>query len=143
VGQFLFSGGIWQVFLFNSFSSGFQIVGLLDLAASFQFAFSPLFKVWLVVACNYLAFRSVKSLWFHCYSRRNLMIMTGINWGYLIIQMLIFGIYPLLSLVALFSLRRSHVTGITQVVWALLIVAIPVLGSLAFFIVKPTENNQA
>ena len=70
------------------------------------------------------------------------MIMTGINWGYLIIQMLIFGIYPLLSLVALFALRRSHVTGITQVLWALLIVAIPVLGALAFFIVKPTENNQ-
>ena len=70
------------------------------------------------------------------------MIMTGINWGYLIIQMLIFGIYPLLSLVALFALRRSQVTGITQVLWALLIVAIPVLGALAFFIVKPTENNQ-
>jgi len=68
--------------------------------------------------------------------------MTGINWGYLIIQMFIFGIYPLLSLVALFALRRSHVTGITQVLWALLIVAIPVLGALAFFIVKPTENNQ-
>lgn len=70
------------------------------------------------------------------------MIITGINWGYLIIQMLIFGIYPLLSLVALFGLRRSHVTGITQVLWALLIVAIPVLGALAFFIVKPIENNQ-
>ena len=70
------------------------------------------------------------------------MIMTGINWGYLIIQMLIFGIYPALSLVALFALRRSHVTGITQVLWALLIVAIPVLGALAFFIVQPTENNQ-
>jgi hypothetical protein len=68
--------------------------------------------------------------------------MTGINWGYLIIQLLIFGIYPLLSLVALFALRRSRVTGITQVLWALLIVAIPVLGALAFFIVKPTENNQ-
>ena len=70
------------------------------------------------------------------------MIMTGINWGYLIVQLLIFGIYPLLSLVALFALRRSRVTGITQVLWALLIVAIPVLGALAFFIVKPTENNQ-
>ncbi len=70
------------------------------------------------------------------------MIITGINWGYLIIQMLIFGIYPLLSLVALLALRRSHVTGIPQVLWALLIVAIPVLGALAFFIVRPTENHQ-
>jgi hypothetical protein len=67
----------------------------------------------------------------------------GINWGYLIIQLLIFGLYPILSLVALFALRRSRVTGITQVLWALLIVAIPVLGAWAFFIVKPTDNSQS
>ena len=70
------------------------------------------------------------------------MDMLGINWGYLIIQMLVFGIYPLLSLIALFALRRNHITGVTQVLWALLIVAIPVLGALAFFIVKPTEKSQ-
>jgi len=70
------------------------------------------------------------------------MEMLGINWGYLVIQMLVFGMYPLLSLVALFALRRRHVTGITQVLWALLIIAVPVLGSLAFFIVKPSENSQ-
>ena len=66
----------------------------------------------------------------------------GINWGVLIIQALIFSIIPALSLMALFSLRRTHITGITQVLWALLIVAIPVLGALAFFIIKPTENSQ-
>jgi hypothetical protein len=66
----------------------------------------------------------------------------GINWGLLIIQALIFSIIPALSLMALFALRRTHITGITQVLWALLIVAIPVLGALAFFIVKPTENSQ-
>ena len=71
------------------------------------------------------------------------MELMGINWGYLIIQLLFFGLYPVLSLVALFALRRSRVTGITQVLWALLIVAIPVLGALAFFIVKPTDNSQS
>ncbi len=44
---------------------------------------------------------------------------------------------------ALLALRRTHITGITQVLWALLIVAIPVLGALAFFIVKSTENTQS
>ena len=67
----------------------------------------------------------------------------GINWGYSLVQMLIFGIYPLLSLTALFALRQSRVNGITQVLWALLIVAIPVLGALAFFIVRPSENIQS
>ncbi len=71
------------------------------------------------------------------------MELLGINWGYLLVQMLIFGIYPLLSLIALFALRQSRVTGITQVLWALLIVAIPILGGLAFFIVRPSENIQS
>ena len=71
------------------------------------------------------------------------MILSGINWGYLIVQTLLFGIYPVLSLIALFALRRSRVTGVVQVLWALLIVAIPVLGALAFFIVKPTDNTQS
>jgi hypothetical protein len=66
----------------------------------------------------------------------------GINWGFFIIQALIFSIIPALSLMALLALRRTHITGITQVLWALLIAAIPVLGALAFFIVKPTENTQ-
>ena len=66
----------------------------------------------------------------------------GMNWGYLIIQMLVIGSWPVLSLIGLFALRRSRLTGINQVLWAMLIVAVPVLGSLAFFIVKPIENNQ-
>lgn len=71
------------------------------------------------------------------------MIMTSINWGYLIIQTLLFGAHPALSLIALFALRHSRVRGIAQVLWALLIVAIPVLGALAFFIVRPSESIQS
>ena len=71
------------------------------------------------------------------------MDVLGINWGFLVIQMLVFGLYPLLSLFALFALRRNHITGIAQVLWALLIVAIPVFGASAFFIVKPVENTKS
>lgn len=66
----------------------------------------------------------------------------GINWGFLLIQMLVFGSWPFLSLISLFALRRRRLTGTSQALWALLIVAIPVLGALAFFIVKPVENDQ-
>ena len=52
-------------------------------------------------------------------------------------------IYPLLSLVALFGLRQSRLTGIPQVLWAFLIVVVPFLGALAFFIVKPSENTSS
>jgi hypothetical protein len=61
---------------------------------------------------------------------------------HMIMEVLIFGIYPLLSLIALFALRRGRLTGITQVLWALVIVAVPFLGALAFFIVTPDENTN-
>ena len=70
----------------------------------------------------------------------------GINLGLLITQLvsfLIIGGYPILSLVALFALRRNHLTGTNQAIWALLIIAIPFLGALAFFIVKPAENARS
>ena len=66
----------------------------------------------------------------------------GINWGYIAIQSLVFCIYPILSLIALFGLRQCRITGITQVLWALLIVAVPILGALAFFILRPAENSE-
>ncbi len=70
------------------------------------------------------------------------MQLLGINWGFLIIQLLIFGSWSILSIIALFALRRAQVTGINQAIWALLIIVIPILGALAFFIVRPSENIQ-
>lgn len=67
----------------------------------------------------------------------------GINWGILIINLLIVGSWPLFSIIALFGLRRSHLTGTSQALWAILVVAVPVFGALAFFIVRPGENNRS
>ena len=61
----------------------------------------------------------------------------------MIIEVLVLGVYTLLTLVALFALRQSRLTGLTQFLWALLVVAVPVLGALAFLIVNPAENIQA
>jgi uncharacterized membrane protein YhaH (DUF805 family) len=59
----------------------------------------------------------------------------------MILEVLILVFYPLLSLVALFALRQSQLKGILQFLWALLIVLVPFLGPLAFFIVNPSENT--
>ena len=67
----------------------------------------------------------------------------GINWGILIINLLIIGSWPLFSIVALLGLRRRRLTGTNQALWAFLVVAIPVLGALAFFLVSPSENKQS
>jgi uncharacterized membrane protein YhaH (DUF805 family) len=66
----------------------------------------------------------------------------GINWIYLIIQLVSFSLYLLISLFGLFSLRLKQLNGIQQVLWAILIIVVPVFGTLAFFIVKPGEKIQ-
>lgn len=38
------------------------------------------------------------------------MAMLGINWGFIIVQLLIFGAWPFLSLIGLLGLRRSEIT---------------------------------
>ncbi len=49
-------------------------------------------------------------------------------------------LWPILSIIALFVLRNRPLSGIAQAVWALIIIGIPVLGPLAFFIVMPGER---
>lgn len=65
----------------------------------------------------------------------------GINMEYLIIQLIVI-IWPILVLWALFTLRRAQLAEINKALWSFIIIAIPLLGSLAFFIVKPGKENQ-
>lgn len=60
----------------------------------------------------------------------------------MILEVLILVIYPLFSIVALYALRQSQLTGILQFLWALLIVVVPFLGAVAFFIVNPSETTS-
>ncbi len=66
------------------------------------------------------------------------MVQSGLNIG--VYELLILSLWPILSLVALFALRHRPVTGVSQALWALLIIVIPVLGPLAFFIVAPKDR---
>ncbi len=56
-------------------------------------------------------------------------------------ELLILGLWPILSLVALFALRDRPLTGVAQAIWAFMIIAIPVLGPLALFIVTPKDSQ--
>lgn len=70
------------------------------------------------------------------------MEMLGINWVYLVIQILVCGIYPGFAVWALFSLRRAHETNTSKVLWVMLILALPVLGALAFSIIEKSPDNK-
>lgn len=68
------------------------------------------------------------------------MDMFGINIGHLIIQLIVFGVWPLLAFFALLALRRAQLPETSKALWALLIVVVPIFGALAFFIVKPGKG---
>jgi hypothetical protein len=69
----------------------------------------------------------------------------GIDFGLLV--RLLFSLapllaWPLLSLLALFTLRGRGLTGTTLALWVLIIVAVPFLGAVAFFVVRPSSNER-
>lgn len=69
----------------------------------------------------------------------------GINFGFLLVQILnlliVFG-WITVAIVSLFNLRNRKLTGTPLVMWALIICAIPILGALAYWIIKPSAESQ-
>ncbi len=63
----------------------------------------------------------------------------GINELLLVLGPLAFVSWPLLSLGTLVALRRRQMMALPQALWALIILVIPVLGSTAFWLVRPGE----
>lgn len=70
------------------------------------------------------------------------MDMLGINWVYLIIQILVCGIYPGLAAWALFSLQRTQGTNTSKVLWVMVILALPIFGALAFFVMEKSPKRE-
>jgi hypothetical protein len=66
----------------------------------------------------------------------------GINVGLLIIQFLIAAVGLALPVISLIDLGRKRPNGTPLAVWVLVICAVPVLGSLAYWIVRPTPEPQ-
>jgi hypothetical protein len=65
----------------------------------------------------------------------------GINIGFLIVQ-LIPVILIVLPIISLIDLSKKKLSGMPLALWVLIICAIPFLGALAYWIVKPTSENK-
>jgi hypothetical protein len=67
----------------------------------------------------------------------------GINIGLLLVQsiipILLLG-FPIISLI---DLGKKKLSGTTLALWVLIICVIPILGPLAYWIIKPTPENNA
>ncbi len=55
-------------------------------------------------------------------------------------ELLVLLLWPILSLIGLFVLRGRPLSGVAQAIWALMIIGIPILGPLAFFIAIPSDR---
>ena len=66
--------------------------------------------------------------------------MLGVNlttWLFQIVNFLILAGWIVLAIVALTHLRRCQLNETARVLWAIVIVLVPLMGALAFFIVRP------
>ena len=66
----------------------------------------------------------------------------GINAGLLFIQLIFVVIMIGLPVISLIDLARKKLSGTPLAVWVLVICAVPVLGSLAYWIIKPTAETR-
>lgn len=72
----------------------------------------------------------------------------GINIDFLLLQMItiVFWLFligwPLLSVIALFSLRNRQMKGLVLVLWVILVVLVPIMGAIALWIVNPRKQGD-
>lgn len=66
----------------------------------------------------------------------------GINGTLLLIQLIPVVLFIGLPIIALVDLAKKKMSGTTLAVWVLIICAVPLLGALAYWIVKPTAETR-
>jgi len=66
----------------------------------------------------------------------------GINFPMLLIQTIPVTLFIGLPLIALIDLAKKKMNGTPLALWVLIICAIPALGAIAYWIVKPTPESK-
>jgi hypothetical protein len=66
----------------------------------------------------------------------------GINTSVLLIQLFFVLVMLGLPVISLIDLAKKKLSGTLLAIWVLVICAVPILGSLAYWIVKPTAETR-
>ena len=64
----------------------------------------------------------------------------GINTGLLIVQLLPIILFIVIPVISLLDLRKKNLNGLTLGIWVLVIFAIPIIGALAYWIIRPSAE---
>ena len=68
----------------------------------------------------------------------------GFGFGYVLVQVLFFLLivaWVVASLVAVVGLKKAKLSAIAKALWVIILLGIPVLGVVAYFIIKPSEEE--
>jgi hypothetical protein len=68
----------------------------------------------------------------------------GFGFGYVLVQVLFFLLivaWVVASLVAVVGLKKAKLSAIAKALWVMILLGIPVLGVVAYFIIKPSEEE--
>jgi hypothetical protein len=66
----------------------------------------------------------------------------GINFGFLLVQLITIILLIALPVISLIDLSKKKLSGTPLALWVLVICAVPLLGALAYWIVKPTADAK-
>lgn len=66
----------------------------------------------------------------------------GINIGLLFIQVVVVMFMLGLPMISLIDLARTKLSGTPLAIWVLVICVVPILGSMAYWIIKPTAETR-
>lgn len=67
----------------------------------------------------------------------------GINAGLLLIQLIVVVLLIGFPIISLIDLAKKNLKGTQLAIWVLIICSVPLLGSLAYWIVRPTVDTEA
>jgi hypothetical protein len=67
----------------------------------------------------------------------------GINMGLGLTELILVAVLIGFPIISLIDLARKKLTGTPLAIWALVICVVPLLGSLAYWIVRPTAESRA
>ncbi len=66
----------------------------------------------------------------------------GINTGLLFVQLMISMVLIGLPIISLIDLAKKKLSGMPLAIWVLVVCAVPLIGSLAYWIIKPTAETR-
>lgn len=69
------------------------------------------------------------------------MELSGINWGYLLANVVVLAAWPISAIFALTQLRGRDLPKVARAIWAAVILMVPFLGVIAFWIVQPGKSQ--